>query len=104
MYTVRTSRQRSCNQRVGCLLLNLISPVCGQKRRDLAPLSYISLMDLTLKGNRLQSHTYEVIDRYGWSKMINSSSKMQGFFKHEPLVAAAAAASSGKIRDCDCGL
>ena len=52
----------------------------------------------------LQSHTYEVIDRYGWSKMINSSSKMPGFFKHEPLVAASAAASIGKNRDSDCGL
>ena len=46
-----------CNQRVGCLF--------GQKMRDLAPLSYLGLLDLTLEYHGQQPRTYEVIDNRG---------------------------------------
>ena len=56
--------QRSFNQGVGYLMgVNLIPRVFGQKRRDLAPLSYPRLLDLTLKCYGQQPRPYEVIDR-----------------------------------------
>ena len=55
-------RQRSCNHGlvVRWVLLNLIPRVFGQKRRDLAPLSYPGLLDLTLKCHVQQPRPYEI--------------------------------------------
>ena len=56
--------QRSFNQGVGYLMgVNLIPRVFGQKRRDLAPLSYPRLLDLTLECHGQQSRPSGIIDR-----------------------------------------
>ena len=43
----------------------LIERVLGQKRRDMAPLSYPWLFDLTLECHGQQHCPYEVIDKVG---------------------------------------
>ena len=56
-YTVRSDLV------VCSVLLNLITRVFGQKRRDLAPHIYPLFLDLTLKCDRQQPHQYDVTDR-----------------------------------------
>ena len=61
--TVRTSRQRSCNQRVGGLIdVTLPNTLGVGKRRDLAHLDYPGLLDMTLQCYAHQARPYEVID------------------------------------------
>ena len=56
------AKGRAIKELVGLWVLpNLIPRVFGRKRKDLTPLSYPELLDLTLKCHEQQPYSYKVI-------------------------------------------